>query len=44
MKNKDKGLLEKFIIDYCKKKGWDNKRLSPSQLIKLVLEKDYKKT
>jgi hypothetical protein len=29
-------LIEKFISDYCKKKGWNPKNLSPSQLIDVV--------
>lgn len=35
-------LVEKFIDDYCKKKGWNPKKLSPSQLIEIVEQKEYK--
>jgi hypothetical protein len=35
-------LREKFFLDYCKKKGWNPKELSPSQLIELVNQKEYK--
>lgn len=34
---------EKFISDYCKKRGWNPSNLSPSQLIEIVQQKDYKR-
>lgn len=34
-------LRELFIASYANKKGWDPKNLSPSQLIEIVLQKDY---
>ncbi len=35
-------LVEKFINDYCKQKGWNPKDLSPSQLIEIIEQKGYK--
>lgn len=35
-------LIEKFINDYCKQKGWNPNNLSPSQLIEIVGQKEYK--
>lgn len=34
-------LREKFITDYCRKKGWNPNKLSPSQLIEIIDNKDY---
>ena len=34
---------EKFISDYCKKRGWKSSNLSPSQLIEIVQQPNYKK-
>lgn len=38
----NKLLIEKFINSYCKQKGWNPKNLSPSQLIEIVEQKEYK--
>ncbi len=34
-------LREKFISDYCKKKGWNIKNISPSQLVEIIDNKDF---
>lgn len=34
-------LREKFIIDYCKKKGWNPKELSPSQIFEITQNKEF---
>lgn len=42
MKEKKISMIrEKFIYDFCKKKGWNPNNLSPSQLIQIVEEKGY---
>jgi hypothetical protein len=35
-------LREKFVIDYSRKKGWDNSNLSPNQLLEIVEQIGYK--
>jgi hypothetical protein len=35
-------LKELFISSYCKKKGWNPNRLSPSQLIEVMTHPEYK--
>jgi len=44
MKKKEdiKIIRERFISIYCKKKGWDQNNLSPSQLIEIVQKKEFK--
>lgn len=34
-------LRERFIADYCKKKGWNPSNLSPNQLLEIVNTKEY---
>lgn len=34
-------LREKFISDYCKIKGWNINKLSPSQLLEVVIQDGY---
>jgi hypothetical protein len=35
-------LREKFVLDYCRKKGWDKENLSPTQMLEMVQESGYK--
>ena len=35
-------LREKFVIDYAKKKGWDSDKLSTTQMMEIVEQKQYK--
>jgi len=35
-------LKEKFIHTYCKKRGWDPKNLTQSQMKLIVMSIDYK--
>lgn len=35
-------LREKFIVTYSRKKGWDEKKLSPDQLLEIVQNPSYK--
>jgi hypothetical protein len=35
-------LREKFVSDYCRKKGWDKENLSPTQMLEMVQESGYK--
>jgi hypothetical protein len=35
-------LREKFVIDYCRKKGWDKESLSPTQMLEVVQQGGYK--
>lgn len=35
-------LREKFVIEYAKKKGWNPKELSTTQMLEIVNEKGYK--
>lgn len=35
-------LREKFVLDYCRKKGWDKENLSPTQMLEMVQENGYK--
>jgi len=35
-------LREKFIIDYSKKKGWNHKELSTTQMLEIATNKEYK--
>jgi hypothetical protein len=35
-------LREKFVVEYSRKKGWDNANLSPNQLLEIVEQKGYK--
>lgn len=35
-------LREKFISEYSKKKGWNPKELSTTQMLEIVNEKGYK--
>jgi len=41
---KDEALLlrEKFINEYSKKKGWNPKELSTTQMMEIVSQKQYK--
>jgi hypothetical protein len=43
MKNSLKLKREIFIIDFCRKKGWNHNELKPSQLISIVKNKEYPK-
>jgi hypothetical protein len=42
--NQDEAILlrEKFIKDYSKKKGWNAKELSTTQMLEIVSQKEYK--
>lgn len=33
---------EKFIVEYSKKKGWNHKELSTSQMLEIATQKEYK--
>ena len=35
-------LREKFISEYSKKKGWDPKELSTTQMLEIATQKEYK--
>jgi len=35
-------LREKFIIEYSKKKGWNHKELSTTQMLEIATHKEYK--
>ncbi len=35
-------LREKFITEYSKKKGWDPKELSTTQMLEIATQKEYK--
>lgn len=35
-------LREKFINEYSKKKGWDPKELSTTQMLEIATQKEYK--
>lgn len=35
-------LREKFITEYSKKKGWNPKELSTSQMLEIATQKEYK--
>jgi len=35
-------LREKFIIEYSKKKGWNPKDLSSTQMLEIATQKEYK--
>ena len=35
-------LREKFVVEYSKKKGWDNTNLSATQMMEIVEQKQYK--
>lgn len=35
-------LREKFIGEYSKKKGWDPKELSTTQMLEIATQKEYK--
>lgn len=35
-------LREKFVNDYAKKKGWNAKELSTTQMLEIVSQKEYK--
>lgn len=35
-------LREKFISEYSKKKGWNPKELSTSQMLEIATQKEYK--
>jgi hypothetical protein len=35
-------LREKFIGEYSKKKGWNSKELSTTQMLEIVSQKEYK--
>ena len=34
-------LREIFIIEYCKKKNWNQNELTTNQLLQITLEEDY---
>ena len=43
LSKEDENLLrEKFVSDYCRKKGWDKDNLSPTQMLEMVQESGYK--
>jgi hypothetical protein len=35
-------LREKFVNEYAKKKGWNSKELSTSQMLEIVSQREYK--
>lgn len=35
-------LREKFVNEYSKRKGWNSKELSTSQMLEIVSQKEYK--
>lgn len=35
-------LREKFIQDFCRKKGWDKDNLTPTQMLEMVQNSGYK--
>jgi hypothetical protein len=35
-------LREKFVSDYTIRKGWDKENLSPTQMLELVQQNEYK--
>ncbi len=35
-------LREKFINEYSKKKGWNHKELTSTQMLEIVSQKEYK--
>ena len=35
-------LREKFISDYSRKRGWDPKELTSTQMLEIVSQKEYK--
>ena len=35
-------LREKFIVEYSKKKGWNPKELSTTQMLEIATQKEYK--
>ena len=35
-------LREKFIVEYSKKKGWNHKELTTSQMLEIATCKEYK--
>lgn len=35
-------LREKFIVEYAKKKGWNPKELSTTQMLEIATHKEYK--
>ena len=45
MKIKDKQeisiLKEKFLVEYCKKMGWNHNELSTNQMLLITSQKDY---
>lgn len=43
LSDKDISMLkENFLIEYCKKKGWDKNNLSVEQLLEISNKKEYK--
>jgi hypothetical protein len=43
MKNSIKIKRELFILNFCRKKGWNKNDLKPSQLMIIASDKDYPK-
>jgi hypothetical protein len=35
-------LREKFVSDYSRKRGWDKEKLSPTQMLEIVQQNEYK--
>lgn len=35
-------LREKFLVEYSKKKGWNPKELSTTQMLEIATQKEYK--
>lgn len=35
-------LREKFIVEYSKKKGWNHKELSTTQMLEIATQREYK--
>lgn len=35
-------LRERFISDFCRKKGWDKENLSPTQMLEIVQQSSYR--
>lgn len=42
-KNEIIALNEKFIQTYCRKKNWNPNELTPSQLLEITINSQYKK-
>jgi hypothetical protein len=41
-KSEIKILRERFIIDFCKKRGWNHNELTTGQMMIIINQQDYK--